>query len=83
MYGSIINTTGQRIIFPRGLEKKYCADFLDTSRYCSHGDNCTFVHAPFPQGFSDNDKQIFTKFINETEGLSFAKKNVSEEKKED
>ena len=83
IFGSIINTTGQRIIFPKGLEKKYCSDFLDTSRFCSHGDSCTFVHAAFPKDFSDNDKQIVTKFVNETEGLSFAKKNVSEEKKED
>ena len=79
--GTIVNTTGQRIIFPRGLEKRYCSDFLDTSRYCAHGENCTFVHALYPSGFTDADKEIVTKFVNETEGLSF-QKNVSGKKEE-
>ena len=73
--GSIINTTGKRLFFPKGLEKKYCSDFLDANESCKHGDKCNFVHAVFPSGFSEKDREIFTKYINETEGLSF--KNVS------
>ena len=75
-FGSIVNKTGDRIMFPRNMEKKYCSDFLDTDKQCKHGENCTFVHAVYPQGFSDKDKEILTKFVNETNGLSFAK-NVS------
>ena len=26
--GSIINTTGKKIVFPKGLKNRYCADFL-------------------------------------------------------
>ena len=63
-------------MFPRGVEKKYCSDFMDTGKSCQHGDSCNFVHAVFPNGFSDNDKTLITKHVNETEGLSFTK-NVS------
>ena len=73
--GSIVNTTGKRLFFPKGLEKKYCADFLDINEVCKHGENCNFVHAIFPSGFSDKDKEIMTKHVNETECLAF--KNVS------
>ena len=76
LFGSIINDTGRRIMFPRGVEKKYCSDFMDTGKSCQHGDSCNFVHAVFPNGFSDNDKTLITKYVNETEGLSFTK-NVS------
>ena len=75
-FGSIINKTGERIMFPKNMEKKYCSDYLDTDKQCKHGENCNFVHAIFPQGFSDKDKEIMTKFVNETNGLTFAK-NVS------
>ena len=72
--GTIINNTGQRITMPKGLSKKYCSDFLDTGKFCQHGEACSFVHAIFPSGFSDADKDIMTKHVNETEGLSFQKK---------
>ena len=75
-FGSIVNKTGDRIMFPRNMKKKYCSYFLDTDKQYKHGENCTFVHAVYPQGFSDKDKEILTKFVNETNGLSFAK-NVS------
>ena len=68
---AIINTTGRKIFFPRGLEKKYCADFLDSSSVCSHGNSCKFVHALYPKGFTTNDLSIIDKFIVDTPGLSF------------
>ena len=66
---------------PKGLGKKYCSDFLDTGKFCQHGENCYFVHAIFPTGFSDTDREIMTKYVNKTEGLSF-QKNVSEKEEE-
>ena len=69
--GAIINTTGRKIFFPRGLEKKYCSDFLDSSSVCSHGNSCKFVHALYPKGFAANDLPIIDKFIVDTPGLSF------------
>ena len=30
-FGSIINTTGKKIFFPKGMEKRYCADLLDVA----------------------------------------------------
>jgi len=56
--GSIINKTGKKIHLPKGLEKKYCSNFLDAGETCRHGDNCNFVHAVYPGGFTANDKQI-------------------------
>jgi hypothetical protein len=69
--GAIINTTGRKIFFPRGLEIKYCSDFLDSSSVCSHGNSCKFVHALYPKGFTTNDLPIIDKFIVDTPGLSF------------
>ena len=74
-FGSVINSTGKRIFFPKGMEKRYCADFLDTGEVCKHGDSCTFLHALYPSGFTENDKTLFAKHVESTEGLSF--KNVS------
>ena len=68
--GAIINTTGRKIVFPRGLEQKYCADFLDSSSVCSHGNSCKFVHALYPKGFTKNDLPIIDKHIADTRGLS-------------
>ena len=76
-FGSIINTTGKRIFFPKGLEKKYCAEYLDVNKVCKHGDKCTFTHAVFPSGFTANDRLLMEKHIEETEGLSVKDKNVS------
>ena len=64
-------------MFPQGLEKNYCGNFLDVGEFCKHGDNCHFVHAAFPSGFSVHDKNIMEKYVQETEGLSFVK-NVSQ-----
>ena len=76
--GSIINTSGKKIFFPKGLKKKYCADFLDTNQTCKHGDSCTFVHAVYPQGFHEDDIKIIADHVNNTEGYSFApRKKVS------
>ena len=50
MSGSIINKTGKRLTFPSGMEKRYCADLLDASTRCSHGDNCSFPHVFNPNG---------------------------------
>ena len=72
--GSIINTTGKRFFFPKGLKYKYCAEFLDTSTSCCHGDKCTFKHVVWPSGFADEDKKLFEEFINNTDGLSFVNK---------
>ena len=68
--GAIINTTGRKIFFPRGLEQKYCADFLDSSSVCSHGNSCKFVHALYPKGFTKNDPPIIDKHVADTPGLS-------------
>ena len=76
-YGCIINKTGKRITFPKNMEKKYCAEFLDTNEYCKYGDNCSFAHASFPGGFTECDRALMAKHVDETEGLSFKNKNVS------
>ena len=75
--GSIINTTGTQIMFPKGMDKRYCANFLDTNAFCKHGRNCKFIHALFPSGFTEKDKELMTKHVKETKGLSFKDKNVS------
>ena len=72
--GSIINATGKRLAFPRGLKLKYCSEFLDSNSSCRHGDKCTFKHAVWPSGFADEDKKLFEEFINNTDGLSFVNK---------
>jgi len=73
-FGSIVNKTGKKIFFPQGMEKRYCADFLDVGQICSR-ENCTFVHAMYPSGFTEKDKDLMKKHVENTEGLSF--KNVS------
>ena len=73
--GSISNTTGKRITFPKNLEKQYCTDFLDSNRICKHGNNCNFVHAIYPSGFTKNDKILMAKHIGDTDGLSAIKDN--------
>ena len=76
--GSILNTTGKRISFPKSMEKHYCADFLDSSKVCKHGSTCNFAHAIYPLGFTKNDRTLMAKHIQETDGLSIVKeKNVS------
>ena len=72
--GSIINTTGKRFLFPKGLKHRYCAEFLDANASCRHGENCTFKHAVWPSGFADEDKKIFEDHINNTNGYSFVSK---------
>ena len=59
------------------MEKKYCADFLDTDVICPHGQNCKFTHAMYPRGFTEKDKALMAKHVQETNGLSFKDKNVS------
>jgi len=67
--GSIVNTTGKKIIFSRGLKKKYCSDFLDTNRSYCHK-KCNFIHAVYPSGFTNKDKPLMEAHIKETEGIS-------------
>ena len=76
-YGTIVNTTGKRITFPSGMEKRYCADFLDDKETCVHGKNCKFIHAQYPRGFTDKDKALMAKHVQDTAGLTFRDKNVS------
>ena len=45
--------------------------------HCKYGDNCHFVHALFPGGFSENNKTLMVKHVQDTDGLSFKDKNVS------
>ena len=59
--GSISNTTGKRITFPKSLEEQYCTDFLDSNSTCKHGNNCHFVHAIYPSGFTKNNKILIGK----------------------
>ena len=68
--GAIINTSRRKIFFPRGLEKKQCADFLDSASVCSHGSSCKLVRALYPKGFTTNDLPIINKHIGDTPGLS-------------
>ena len=75
--GSIINTTGTQILFPKGMEKRYCANFLDTNAFCKHERNCRFIHALFLSGFTEKDKELMIKHVKETKGLSFKDKNAS------
>ena len=72
-YGSIINKTGKRLLFPHGLEKNYCSNFMDLGEFCKHGDDCKFTHATYPSGFSEHDRAIMEKYVQETDGLAFAK----------
>ena len=74
-FGSVINKTGKKVTFPKGMEKKYCADFLDVGEVCKHGDNCIFTHALYPNDFTNKDKALFKNHVDNTDGLSF--KNVS------
>ena len=76
-FGSICNTTGKKISFPAGMEKKYCADYLDVDAICAHGKNCKFTHALYLRGFTKKDKALMAKHVQETTGLSFKDKNVS------
>ena len=55
-YGSILNTTGKKIDFPRGMEKIYCSDFLDVGVTCRHGETCHFEHTLFPKDFQQKTK---------------------------
>ena len=64
-------------MFPKGMDKKYCAEFLDTKEHCKYGDNCHYAHVTFPSGFTKKDKALMIKHVQETEGLSFKDKNVS------
>ena len=68
--GSIINKTGKKIYFPRGLDKKYCSDFMDAGENCRHGDKCHFVHAVFPGGFTEHDRPLVAEYIKNEPGLS-------------
>ena len=79
-FGSIINTTGKRITLPKGLNKNYCANFLDAGEICKHGDNCHFIHAFYPNGFTEHNRSIIEKFVQNTDGLSF---NKNESQKQD
>ena len=58
-------------MFPKDMEKRYCADFLDCASTYRHGTRCHFEHALFPGGFTKVDKDLMTKHVNETEGLVF------------
>ena len=73
--GAIINTTGSRLIFPKELSKKYCADFLDVNTTCRHGEKCKFVHAVFPSGFTSEDVKIMEEHVKKTSGLKFKHNN--------
>ena len=69
--GSIVNDTGNKLWFPKGLEKKYCADFIDTKTTCKHGERCHFEHAVYPTGFATKDIKIIDELVKNTDGLSF------------
>ena len=74
--GSIVNETGKKIFFPKGLKNKYCSDFLDTNSSCRHGENCNFTHAVWPSSFPKEDVEIIKDFVEKTEGLSFTNKTT-------
>ena len=70
--GCIVNTTGKRIMLPKGLSKKYCSEFLDTGTSCRHGDACHFEHAAYPHGFPDEDVKLLDEWIDKMDGYKFA-----------
>ena len=76
--GPIINTTGKRLMFPKGLSQRYCSDFLDSSTSCKHGEACNFVHAVYPSGFPSEDLKAVTDYVNDHSGLSFAGKKQND-----
>ena len=59
-------------MFPKGLSQRYCADWLDNSASCKHGEGCNFVHAVYPSGFPSEDLKLITEYVNTHSGLSFA-----------
>ena len=75
--GPIKNSTGNRIVFPKGLTQKYCADFLDSNCSCRHGDQYSFVHAVYPHRFLPEDAKLFKEHVEKFDGLSFVDKKVS------
>ena len=58
-------------MFPKGLEKRCCADFLDCGESCKHGESCNFEHALFPSSFTQIDRDIMKKHVNDTAGIVF------------
>ena len=46
---------------------------MDLGEFCKHGDDCKFTHATYPSGFSEHDRAIMEKYVQETDGLAFAK----------
>ena len=59
--GLIINKTGKKNYFPKGMEKKHCSDFLDAGESYGDGDKCNFIHTVFPGGFINKDKLVMEK----------------------
>jgi hypothetical protein len=78
--GCIVNTTGKRIQFPKGLTNKYCSEFLNNGTSCRHGDNCNFSHAIFPHGFAKEDIKPFEEYISKTEGYEFTSNHKPQKK---
>ena len=78
--GSIINTTGKKMYFPKDLEERYCAEFLDTNLTCTRGEHCKYIHAVYPHGFKGNDAKIIQEHVEKTPGLSFVKKSTTDNK---
>ena len=78
--GGIINTTGKRMYFPKDMEQKYCAEFIDVNLTCTRGEDCKFIHAVFPHGFKGNDAKILQEHVDKTPGLSFVKKSTTDNK---
>ena len=76
-FGLICNTTRKKISSPVGMDKRYCAEFLDVGEVCMHGKNCRFTHTLYPSGFMEEDRALMAKHVQETNGLSFKDKNVS------
>ena len=75
--GPIKNTTGNRIVFPKGLTQRYCADFLDSNSSCRHGEQCSFAYAVYSHGFPPEDAKLLREHVEKFDGLSFVDKKVS------
>ena len=78
--GSIINTTGKKMYFPKDLEERYCAEFLDTNLTCTRGEHCKYIHAVYPHSFKGNDAKVMQEHVEKTPGLSFVKKSTTDNK---
>ena len=55
----VINTTNQRLFFPKALKYPYCADYLGTNCVGTRGEKCTYIHAIYLRAWQIIRRQEF------------------------